>query len=157
MTGWLNFVCFHVLAAVNRAAVSTGVAPSRMLPGDAVCHGSCLPLCPYFPAHHELVSVSTCTWPHSSLDLATCWFLTWNPVLSPYSLHGILQTRILQGLLCPSPGHLPDPGIKPGSPAFQAASLLSEPLGKHKTLTCGGIYYMCHAMEEEEAAGPPHD
>ena len=51
------------------------------------------------------------------------------------SVHGILQTRILQGLLCPSPGHLPDPGIKPGSPALQAASLLSESLGKHKTLT----------------------
>ena len=78
--------CFHVLAAVNSAAVSIGVAPFRMLPGDAVCHGSCLHLCPYFPAHHELVSVSTRTWPHSSLDLATCWFLTWNPVLSPYSL-----------------------------------------------------------------------
>ena len=27
----------------------------------------------------------------------------------------------------PSPGHLPDPGIEPGSPALQADSLLSEP------------------------------
>ena len=26
-----------------------------------------------------------------------------------------------------SPGNLPDPGIKPGSPALQADSLLSEP------------------------------
>ena len=30
----------------------------------------------------------------------------------------------------PSPGHLPDPGIKPRSPALQADSLLSEPPGK---------------------------
>ena len=30
------------------------------------------------------------------------------------------------GLLFPSPGDLPDPGIKPGSPALQADSLPSE-------------------------------
>ena len=30
----------------------------------------------------------------------------------------------------PSPGDLPDPGIKTGSPALQADPLLSEPLGK---------------------------
>ena len=34
------------------------------------------------------------------------------------------------GLPFPSPGDLPDPGIKPGSPAFQADSLPSEPPGK---------------------------
>ena len=33
----------------------------------------------------------------------------------------------------PSPGDLPDPGIKPGSPALQADSLSSEPPGKPKT------------------------
>ena len=33
------------------------------------------------------------------------------------------------GLLFPSPGDLPNPGIKPGSPALQADSLLSEPPG----------------------------
>ena len=30
------------------------------------------------------------------------------------------------GLLFPSPGDLPDPGIEPGSPALQAGSLPSE-------------------------------
>ena len=30
----------------------------------------------------------------------------------------------------PSPGHLPNPGIKPGSPTLQADSLQSEPPGK---------------------------
>ena len=34
------------------------------------------------------------------------------------------------GLPFPSPGDLSDPGIKPRSPALQADSLLSEPLGK---------------------------
>ena len=31
------------------------------------------------------------------------------------------------GLPFPSPGDLPNPGIKPGSPTLQADSLLSEP------------------------------
>ena len=34
------------------------------------------------------------------------------------------------GLPFPSPGDLPDPGIKPGSPALQADALPSEPPGK---------------------------
>ena len=31
---------------------------------------------------------------------------------------------------CPSPGDLPDPGVKPGSPALQVDALPSEPPGK---------------------------
>jgi len=34
------------------------------------------------------------------------------------------------GKLFPSPGYLPDPGIKPVSPALQADSLPAEPPGK---------------------------
>ena len=34
----------------------------------------------------------------------------------------------------PSPGHLPDPGIEPMSPALQADSLPSEPSGKPRVL-----------------------
>ena len=36
------------------------------------------------------------------------------------SVHGISQTRILKWIAIPSPGVLPDPGIKPKSPALQA-------------------------------------
>ena len=43
------------------------------------------------------------------------------------SVHGILQTRILDQLPFPSPGDLPNPGIKPRSPALQQDSLPSEP------------------------------
>ena len=39
------------------------------------------------------------------------------------------------GLLFPSPGYLPNPGIKAQSPALQADSLLSEPPGKFSTCT----------------------
>ena len=45
-------------------------------------------------------------------------------------LHGILQERYWSGLPFPSPGDLPDPGIEPGYPAFQADALTSEPPGK---------------------------
>ena len=43
------------------------------------------------------------------------------------SVHEILQARILEWLLFPSPVDLPNPGTEPGSPALQADSLPSEP------------------------------
>ena len=46
------------------------------------------------------------------------------------SAHTIPQARILGGLPFPSPGNLPDPGIKPRSLALQADSLPSDPPGK---------------------------
>ena len=49
------------------------------------------------------------------------------------SVHGILQGRILEWVAIPSPGDLPNPEIEHGSPALQADSLPSEPLGKPTT------------------------
>ena len=46
------------------------------------------------------------------------------------SVHGILPAKILEWLAFPSPGDLPDPGIKPRSPALQADVLTSESPGK---------------------------
>ena len=46
------------------------------------------------------------------------------------SVHGTLQARIMEWVSMPSPGDLPHPGIKPGSPALQADSLPSELSGK---------------------------
>ena len=48
-----------------------------------------------------------------------------------FSIHGILQVRILEWVAMPSSRDLPDPGIKPpfsAALALQAGSLL--PLGK---------------------------
>ena len=42
----------------------------------------------------------------------------------------------------PSPGDLPDPGIEPGTPALQADSLPSEPLGKPH------IYSICFSLSD---------
>ena len=37
-----------------------------------------------------------------------------------FSVHGILQARILEWVACPPPGDLPNPGIKPESPMSSA-------------------------------------
>ena len=73
--------------------------------------------------------------------------LSWNAMLSGSVMrnslgpHGLQSTRLLcpwgfsrqaswNGLSCPLPGALPNPGIQPRSPALQANSLQTEPLGK---------------------------
>ena len=48
---------------------------------------------------------------------------------APLSM-GFSRQECWRGLPFPSPGDLPDPGIKPGSPALQADALPSEPPGK---------------------------
>ena len=55
-----------------------------------------------------------------------------------YTVHGILQARILEWRF-PSPGDLPNPGIKPRSPILQADSLLAEPSGKPKNTGMGSL------------------
>ena len=45
----------------------------------------------------------------------------------PFSVHGILQARILEWVAIPFKGDLPNPGIEPRTPALQMNSLLSEP------------------------------
>ena len=49
------------------------------------------------------------------------------------SVHGIIQTRIWSGLPFPSPGDIPDPGIKSRFPTLQTDSLLSEPQGSQSS------------------------
>ena len=43
---------------------------------------------------------------------------------------GFSRQECQSGLPFPSPGDLPDPGIKPGFPTLQADALLSEPPGR---------------------------
>ena len=47
-----------------------------------------------------------------------------------YTVHGILQARILEWVPVPSPEHLLNPGIKPRSPTLWVDSLPVEPPGK---------------------------
>ena len=47
---------------------------------------------------------------------------------------GFSRQEYWNGLPFPSPGDLPNPGIEPRSPAFQADTLTSEPPGKPNPL-----------------------
>ena len=61
-------------------------------------------------------------------DSATIWTVACQTLSM-----GFLWQEYWSGLPFPPPGDLPDPGIKPASPlspAFQVASLPTEPLGK---------------------------
>ena len=68
--------------------------------------------------------------------------------------HGLWLTRFLHpwgfsrqeywsGLLCPPPGDLPNPRIKPRCPSLQADSLPSEPRGKPWILLPEWVAYPC--------------
>ena len=59
-------------------------------------------------------------------DLATPWTVACQAPLSM----GFSRQEYSSGLPFPSPGDLPDPGIKPRSPALQVDDLLFEPPGK---------------------------
>ena len=51
-----------------------------------------------------------------------------------YTVHGILQAKILEWVAFPPPEDLPNPGIEPRSPASQTDSLTAESQGKpHKS------------------------
>ena len=47
-----------------------------------------------------------------------------------YTVHGILQARILEWVSFPFSGDLPNPGIEPRSPASQVESIPAEPQRK---------------------------
>ena len=59
---------------------------------------------------------------------ATLWTVAYQAPLSM----GFSRQECWSGLPFPSPGDLPDPGVKPRSPALQADALPSEPPGKPK-------------------------
>ena len=59
-----------------------------------------------------------------------------------YTVHGILQARILEWVPFPSPGDLPNPGIKPRSPTLQKDSLPAEPQGKPRSTGVGSLSFL---------------
>ena len=54
-----------------------------------------------------------------------------------YTVHGILQARILEWVAIPFSGDCPSPGIEPRSPILQVDSLPAEPPGKPKNTGVG--------------------
>ena len=69
-------------------------------------------------------------------DSATEWTVAHQAPLSM----GSSRQECWSGLPCPSPGDLPDPGIKPRSPALQADSLPFESSGKPPPSTWMGVF-----------------
>ena len=67
---------------------------------------------------------------------------------APLSM-GILQARILEWVARPPPGDLPNPGIEPRSPTFQADSLPSKPTGRPMNTGVGslqGLFLHCRRI-----------
>ena len=87
-----------------------------------------------------LTVLGLCCWGGFSLVVVSEWVkllsrvrLFATPLTAAYQAPpsmGFSRQECWSGLPFPSPGNLPDPGIKPGSPALQADSLQSEPPGK---------------------------
>ena len=67
----------------------------------------------------------------------SCWTLCDPIVCSPQAplSMGFSRQEYWSGLPFPLPGDLPNPGIKPESPALQAGSLPSEPLYVRRVIT----------------------
>ena len=69
------------------------------------------------------------------------WFfvIPWTIACQALLLRGFSRPEHCRGLPCPSPGDRPNPGIKPRSPALQAASLQSDPPGKPNNTGVGSL------------------
>ena len=68
---------------------------------------------------------------------------------APLSM-GFPRQEYWSGLPFPFPGDLPDPGIKPGSPALQVGCLLSEPSGKPWWLWVGYLISLSHTESSQQ-------
>ena len=66
----------------------------------------------------------------SSLSRVQLFVTLWTVACQAPLSMGFPRQGHWSGLTFPPPGDLPDPAIEPGSPAFQVASLPSEPPGK---------------------------
>ena len=65
-----------------------------------------------------------------SLSRVRLFVTPWTVAYQAPPSMGFSRQEYWSGLPFPSPGDLPDPGIEPRSPAFQADALTSEPPGK---------------------------
>jgi len=68
-----------------------------------------------------------------------------------YTVHGILQARILEWVAFPFSGDLPNPGIEPRSPTLQADSLPAEPQGKPKNTEVGSLSLLQRVFPTQES------
>ena len=111
----------------------------RKSPYEAVCY---FPNCNlsnhlYFQMYSHIASVLLDTMcPLSififfkSLSCVRLFVTSWTAAHQAPQSMGFSRQEYWSGLPFPSPGDLPNPGIKPGSPTLEADALTSEPPGK---------------------------
>ena len=74
---------------------------------------------------------------------------TWTVAYQAPPSMGFSRQEYWSGLLFPSPGDLPNPGIVPGSSTLQAGALPSEPPGNQ-------LYVYIYALRLRPPSYPPH-
>ena len=107
---------------------------SNVIAHLSVCVSECVCTCVYKRERNRIESTSifrtnTVVFSKSVLVAQSCLTLC-DPIVCPWNSPGKNTGEYWRGLPLPSPGDLPDAGIKPGSPALQANSLQSELPGK---------------------------
>ena len=68
-----------------------------------------------------------------------------------YTVHGILQARILKWVAFPFSSRSSQPGIKPRTPAFWEDSLSAEPQGKPKNSGVGRLSFLQRIFPTQES------
>ena len=89
---------------------------------------------------HILACISESEVKVKSLSRVRLFVTPWTVAYQAPLSMGFSRQEYWSGLPFPSPGHLPNPGIKPGSPTLEADTLTSEPPGKPKQMLSLGIY-----------------
>ena len=87
-----------------------------------------------------------------SLSHVQLFLTSWTVACQAPPSMGFSRQEYWSGLPFPSPGDLPDPGIKLGSPSLQADSLPSEPPGKpdkrgSSLCSFGRYLYFCSRIQ----------
>ena len=85
---------------------------------------------------------SPLAWDNLKVKVAQLYLTLCDPVdcsLLGSSVHGILQARILEGVVFPFSRGFSQPGLEPTSPTLLADSSLSEPPGKPNNTEVGSL------------------
>ena len=122
------FVSFLIFYLDNLSIVKSSTLALLFLPSDLLCvlsHFSCVRL------------------------FATTWTVA---LQAPLSM-GFSRQEYWSWLLCPPPGDLPKPVIKPRSPSLQASLLLSEPPRKPMYTSVGSLSLLQGVSLTQESNG----